>query len=78
MYQKKQQRQMAKKYEWMPYRQFVLEIVTEENHDKHKKGRKCVIKRITYVSAKFIVLSHRIKTTNWIRRDEDAFYWKGI
>jgi hypothetical protein len=38
MYQEKRQRQMGRRYERMPYTQFVLETVTEENHDKHKRG----------------------------------------
>jgi len=69
---------MGRSCEWMSYRQFVLEIVTEENHDKYKRGWKCVIKSITNVAKKCIVLNHRMKTTKCIRRDEDALYWSRI
>jgi hypothetical protein len=60
---------MGRRYEWMLYMQIALEIVKEENHDKHKSDWKCVTKSIIIAVMKFIFLSHKTKTTNFIRRD---------
>jgi hypothetical protein len=59
----------------MPYRQRVLETVKKENHDKPKRGWKCVIKCINNVAIKYIFISHRIKTRKCNRRDVVALYW---
>jgi hypothetical protein len=48
---------MGRRYKWMPYRQFVLNIVKEETHDKHKMGLKCVIKIITNIAMNLILKS---------------------
>jgi hypothetical protein len=39
----------------MPYRQFILVTVTEENHDKHKTGCKCVVQSGINAAIKFIL-----------------------